>query len=29
LEHIGILESKKVGKETLYLNRALYDIFKR
>lgn len=29
LEQIGILESKKVGKETLYLNRALYDIFTR
>ncbi len=29
LEKIGILESKKVGKEILYLNRPLYDIFKR
>jgi hypothetical protein len=29
LEQIGILESKKVGKETLYLNRALYEIFTR
>ena len=29
LEKIGILESKKVGKEILYLNRSLYDIFKR
>ena len=29
LEKTGILESKKVGKEILYLNRSLYDIFKR
>jgi len=27
LEQVGILESKKVGKEVLYLNRRLYDIF--
>ena len=27
LEQIGVLESKKVGKEVLYLNRRLYDIF--
>lgn len=27
LEQIGVLESKRVGKEVLYLNRRLYDIF--
>jgi len=29
LEELGLLESKKVGKELLYLNKALYDIFKK
>ncbi|MDY6825142.1 MAG: hypothetical protein SWH68_15315 [Thermodesulfobacteriota bacterium] len=29
LEEIGILESKKVGKEVLFLNRPLFDIFKK
>ena len=29
LEEIGILESHKVGKETLYINRKLFDILKR
>jgi Fic family protein len=29
LEELGLLESKKVGKELLYLNKPLYDIFKK
>jgi Fic family protein len=29
LEEIGLLENKKVGKELLYLNKPLYEIFKR
>lgn len=29
LEEIGILESHKIGKETLYINRKLFDLLKR
>ena len=28
LEEVGILESRKVGKEKIYLSRSLYDLFK-
>jgi Fic family protein len=29
LEHIGVLQSKKVWKETLYINTALFDLLKK
>jgi Fic family protein len=29
LERIGILEPQKVGRENLYLNKALYDLLAR
>ena len=28
LENIGILESKKIGRETLFLNVRLFELFK-
>jgi Fic family protein len=29
LERIGVLESQKVGRETLYINKELFELLKK